>query len=56
MQDGDFAFLHYYLQKGFSLEYLLKLEPLEKIFMISSMSLEVERKESELQAWLARIC
>lgn len=56
MQDGDFAFLHYYLQKGFELKYLLQLEPLEKMLMASSMAVEVERKEGELQAWLGKIC
>lgn len=39
-------FLHYYLQKGFTLEYLNNISIADKDFMLASMIYEIE-KESE---------
>lgn len=39
--------MHYYLQKGFSLDYLLGLTKQEKIFMSASMNLSFEEKAEE---------
>lgn len=37
------AFLSFYLLKGFSVEYLLNLEYTEKLFMLATMELEIDR-------------
>lgn len=37
------AFLSFYLLKGFTVEYLLNLEYTEKLFMLSTMELEIDR-------------
>ena len=43
MQDEEFRFLHFYIQKGFKLDYLLALKPIEKVFFIASMECEQEK-------------
>ena len=37
------AFLSFYILKGFSIKYLLNLSYEEKLFMIATMELEIER-------------
>ena len=37
------AFLSFYTLKGFSIKYLLSLSYEEKLFMIATMELEIER-------------
>lgn len=37
------AFLSFYLLKGFTVEYLLNLEYTEKLFMLATMDLEIDR-------------
>jgi hypothetical protein len=37
------AFLSFYLLKGFNVEYLLNLEYTEKLFMLATMELEIDR-------------
>lgn len=37
------AFLSFYLLKGFTVEYLLNLEYTEKLFMLATMELEIDR-------------
>lgn len=37
------AFLSFYTLKGFSIKYLLSLSYEEKLFMIATMDLEIER-------------
>lgn len=37
------AFLSFYTLKGFSIKYLLSLPYEEKLFMIATMELEIER-------------
>lgn len=37
------AFLSFYLLKGFTVEYLLNLEYTEKLFMLTTMDLEIDR-------------
>lgn len=37
------AFLSFYLLKGFTVEYLLNLEYTEKLFMLATMELEINR-------------
>lgn len=37
------AFLSFYTLKGFKLNYLLNLNLTEKIFMLATMELEIER-------------
>lgn len=37
------AFLSFYILKGFSIKYLLSLSYEEKLFMMATMDLEVER-------------
>lgn len=44
-QDGDCYFLHYYIQKGFKLEYLLQLGVEEKCFYYASMLKSIEERE-----------
>ena len=44
-------FLHYYLQKGFSLEYLLGLSSFEKIVYSASMEAEIKRQEEVYGKW-----
>lgn len=39
--------MHYYLQKGFTLDYLLNLSEKEKIYLSASMSLAYEEKAEE---------
>ena len=39
--------MHYYLQKGFALDYLLNLTGKEKIYLSASMSLAYEEKAEE---------
>lgn len=39
------AFLSFYTLKGFKLDYLLNLNTTEKIFMLATMELEIERME-----------
>ena len=43
-EDKDFQFLHFYLQKGFALQYLLNLTIEEKQFMTASMEQSLEDK------------
>lgn len=40
-------FMHYYLQKGFRLDYLLNLSNQEKLFLSASMNLAFEEKVEE---------
>ncbi len=42
------AFLSFYTLKGFTFDYLLNLSFSEKLFMISTMELEVERMNKNL--------
>ena len=49
--DGEMFFLHYYLQKGFSLEYLLVLSSFEKIVYSASMEAEIKRQEEVYGKW-----
>lgn len=42
------AFLSFYILKGFKIDYLLNLEYEEKLFMIATMSLEIERLNKSL--------
>nr|DAK20251.1 MAG TPA: hypothetical protein [Caudoviricetes sp.] len=37
------AFLSFYILRGFNFDYLLNLSYEEKLFMIASMDLEIER-------------
>lgn len=37
------AFLSFYVLRGFSIEYLLNLEYTEKLFMLATMELEIDR-------------
>lgn len=37
------AFLSFYILKGFKLNYLLNLNLTEKMFMLATMELEIER-------------
>lgn len=37
------AFLSFYLLRGFTVEYLLNLEYTEKLFMLATMELEIDR-------------
>ncbi len=41
--------MHYYLQKGLALDYLLNLSGQEKIFLTASMHLAYEEKAEEWQ-------
>ena len=50
MEDGDFSILHYYTQKGFTLDYLLNLSLVEKLFYVKSMEIQIER---EMKLWQA---
>lgn len=43
----ELYFLHYYLQKGFTLDYLLNLTTQEKLFLSASMKLAFEEKAEE---------
>lgn len=38
------SFLAFYITKGFKLEYLLNLDMTEKLFMIATMELEIQRQ------------
>lgn len=42
------AFLSFYVLKGFKLEYLLNLGYEEKLFMMSTMDLEIERMNKSI--------
>lgn len=42
------AFLSFYTLKGFSMKYLLNLSYDEKLFMIATMDLEIERMNKSL--------
>lgn len=42
------AFLSFYTLKGFKLDYLLNLNTTEKIFMLATMELEIERMNKSL--------
>lgn len=37
------AFISFYLLKGFTVEYLLNLKYTEKLFMLATMELEIDR-------------
>lgn len=50
MHDTDFFLLHYYVQKGFSLEYLTNLKYSENLFLKISMEMEIERQNSIMQS------
>nr|DAR10421.1 MAG TPA: hypothetical protein [Caudoviricetes sp.] len=41
--------ISYYLQKGFSLDYLLNLSTLEKIFFYESMDFHIKLESKKLQ-------
>nr|DAI09290.1 MAG TPA: hypothetical protein [Caudoviricetes sp.] len=41
--------ISYYLQKGFSLDYLLNLSTLEKIFFYESMKFHIELESKKFQ-------
>lgn len=41
--------MHYYIQKGFSLEYLLNLSFSEKMFFTASMEKALEERETFYQ-------
>lgn len=47
------AFLSFYTLKGFSMKYLLSLSYEEKLFMIATMNLEIERLNKSF-SWLKR--
>jgi len=47
-QDSVFL-ISYYLQKGFSLDYLLNLSTLEKIFFYESMEFHIKLESKKLQ-------
>ncbi|MBR8732787.1 hypothetical protein IX329_000358 [Fusobacterium necrophorum] len=42
------AFLSFYTLKGFKLDYLLNLNLTEKMFMLATMELEIERTSKEV--------
>lgn len=42
------AFLSFYTLKGFKLDYLLNLNLTEKMFMLATMELEIERINKEI--------
>ncbi|MBR8723241.1 hypothetical protein IX325_001558 [Fusobacterium necrophorum subsp. funduliforme] len=42
------AFLSFYTLKGFKLDYLLNLNLTEKMFMLATMELEVEKINKEV--------
>lgn len=42
------AFLSFYTLKGFKLDYLLNLNLTEKMFMLATMELEIERTDKEV--------
>ena len=42
------AFLSFYILKGFSIKYLLSLPYEEKLFMMATMDLEIERMSKNL--------
>jgi hypothetical protein len=41
--DAEMAFLSFYTLKGFKIDYLLNLNIVEKMFMLATMELEIER-------------
>lgn len=43
-EDVDLLFLHYYIKRGFTLEYLNNISIYDKNFMIASMMLDSEEK------------
>lgn len=49
MQDDDMFILHFYVQKGFTLDYLLNLSTVEKLFFKASLELELEKQEKMLK-------
>lgn len=54
-QEEEFFMLHYFLQRGHSLESLRRLSSAEKLVMICSMAIQIEaeeeaRKEIEARA------
>lgn len=48
------AFLSFYTLKGFSMKYLLNLSYEEKLFMMATMDLEIERMSKSF-SWLKSI-
>lgn len=48
-QDDDSYFLHYYIQKGFTIEYLMGLGTEKKCFYMASMIKALEDKRSVLK-------
>ena len=53
-RDGEADFLSYYIQKGFTLEYLLGMGLAERLFFIASMRRELEEREKLLKIFLGR--
>ncbi|WP_302428318.1 hypothetical protein [Fusobacterium varium] len=47
MGDAEMAFLSFYTLKGFKIDYLLNLNIPEKMFMLATMELEIERMNKE---------
>ncbi|QEA00821.1 hypothetical protein D0439_20130 [Lysinibacillus fusiformis] len=48
--DDDFYFLHHYIQKGHTLDYLLNLQYDEKLFMTASLDKELEERNKYMKA------
>ena len=44
-------FLHYYIQRGFSLEYLLGLGVEKRCFYIASMLEALEERKKDMEGW-----
>ena len=49
--DEYFSFLHFYLQKGFDLEYLLGLGCLERSVFRASMAAALAERREVLEKW-----
>lgn len=45
------ALLSFYTLRGFKLDYLLNLNLTEKMFMLATMELEIERINKEAARW-----
>lgn len=42
--------IHHYLQKGFTIDHILSLEPTEKLFYLASMSLAFDEEAARYRA------
>ena len=52
--DEDALLIHYYLQRGFTPEYIMNLSFLEKQFFTASAELETERENEKWQRLLTQ--